>query len=199
MSRLTPGAVKESFSLSGLFGESALLSTNKNQAKADLKQVLRGLLRAIPDGSQISKSLEQSVLEIEGRQIESLSNQQNREISFQFSLPFSDADPVQVELYREGDDSDPSKSIWIINLHTKSDVLGEVWLKTSLLSESNVEMIMWAPRSEVAEGAKQVSSELEYELKNFGLQLDKLTVLNAMRPVGESNQSGAGNVVDVST
>ena len=42
MSRLTPGAVKESFSLSGLFGESALLSTNKNQVKADLKQVLRG-------------------------------------------------------------------------------------------------------------------------------------------------------------
>ena len=87
MSRLTPGAVKESFSLSGLFGEAALLSS-KNNIKPDLKQVLRGLLRAIPDGSQISKNLEQAVLEIEGRQVESLSNQNSRDVSFQFSLAF---------------------------------------------------------------------------------------------------------------
>ena len=198
MGRLTPGAVKESFSLSGLFGEAALLSS-KNNIKPDLKQVLRGLLRAIPDGSQISKNIEQAVLEIEGRQVESLSNQNSRDVSFQFSLAFSDAEPVEVGLYREMDVEDPSNHRWIINLHTKSEVLGEVWLKTSLLSQSDVEMIMWAPRAEVADGARLVASELEYELQNFGLNLDKFTVLNAARPLGENASGGAGNVVDVST
>ena len=81
MSRLTPSTVKESFSLSGLFGEASLLSSKKNM-KPDLKQVLRGLLRAIPNGSQISKNIEQAVLEIEGRQVESLSNQNSRECPF---------------------------------------------------------------------------------------------------------------------
>ena len=165
----------------------------------DLKKVLRGLLRAIHNCSQISKNIEQAVLEIEGRQVESLSNQNSREVSFQFSLPFSDADPVQVGLYREQDVEDSTNYRWIINLHTKSDVLGEIWLKTSLLSQSNVEMIMWAPQAEVAEGARLVTSELEYELKNFGLILDKFTVLNAARPVSENAPGGAGNVVDVST
>ncbi|MEC9248374.1 MAG: hypothetical protein VX986_05085 [Pseudomonadota bacterium] len=198
MGRLTPGVVKRGLASSGLFGESLLLS-GRQLHKADLKQVLRGLLKAIPEGSQISKSLEQAVLEIEGRQVDSLSSQQNRDVALQFSLPFTDAEPVSVELYKEPDDQDPSKSNWIINLHTKSEQIGEVWLKTSLLSESNVDMTMWAVRGEVAENAKLIGSELEYELQNFGLSLDNLTVLNAARPIGDTGQGGAGNVVDVST
>ena len=44
-----------------------------------------------------------------------------------------------------------------------------------------------------------MKTELEYELKKFGLDLDGFSVLNAKRPNESSNSNTLGEVVDIST
>ena len=66
-------------------------------------------------------------MEVEGRQLDSLSSQSNRDISLQFIMPFSDANAVDVEIKRRITE-DGEKMHWVVNLHTESPELGEVWL-----------------------------------------------------------------------
>ena len=47
--------------------------------------------------------------------------------------------------------------------------------------------------------SRTATSELEYELQSFGLQLNKITVLNAARPGLDPALSSPGHVVDVRT
>ena len=137
--------------------------------------------------------------EVESRQLESLQAQQSKELSYSFVLPFMDANAVEIELYREALNLSGVGGDWVINLHTESPGLGELWLKTTLKSAANIEMVMWAPRIDVAERAREATSELEYELQRFGLNLEKLDVLNAPRPSLSDGLGGSGQVVDVST
>jgi hypothetical protein len=143
--------------------------------------------------------LEGAIDEVESRQLESLQAQQSKELSYSFVLPFMDANAVEVELYRGALNLSDEGVDWVINLHTKSPGLGELWLKTTLNSAANIEMVMWAPRADVAERAREAASELEYELQRFGLNLEKLDVLNAPRPSLSEGLGGSGQVVDVST
>ena len=197
MERLSAGDVRRSFKSSGLFGESNLLKGGSMET--DLKQVLRGLLRNLPDGSQLFKNVEQAVMEVEGRQLDSLSSQSNRDISLQFIMPFSDANAVDVEIKRENQAEDGEKMHWVVNLHTESPELGEVWLKSKLLGNETLEMTMWAPRNDVAQNAGMMKSELEYELNKFGLNLESFSILNAKRPNEDSNLNNLGEVIDIST
>ena len=197
MRSITASGVKQALNNSGLFGEFFIAS--KQSQKPDLKQIMRGILRSIPDGVTLKTSLEQAVQELEGRQLDSLTSQNTREPSLQFTIPFTDAHPVDVELKKEVDSGDLEKFHWVINLHTDSEKLGEIWLKSKLLSDAEVEMTMWAVRESVASDAKFLSSELEYELKNFGLRMKGMTILNASRPEKESNSSNPGEVFDIKT
>ena len=196
MARLTPEMIKVALLQSGLFGE--FLLGSQNHTGPDLKQWLRSLLRvAAQSQSQLSVDLERAIDHLEGRQLDSLQAQQNRELSYSFTLPFVDANPVEVQFERGRNDAGEGEADWVINLHTDSAELGELWLKTTLRSDNRLEMIMWAERSGVATIAREAISELEYELQSFGLQLHKITVLNASRPSLDNELSGPGYVVDV--
>jgi len=198
MGRLTPDMIKMALVRSGLFGEFLLGSQNYNGP--DLKQWLRSLLRvAAQSQSQISVDLERAIDHLESRQLDSLQAQQNRELSYSFTLPFVDANPVEVQFERGPYDAEQGEADWVINLHTDSAELGELWLKTTLRADNSLEMIMWAERSRVAHIAREATTELEYELQSFGLQLHKITVLNASRPSLDTELSGPGHVVDVRT
>lgn len=198
MARLTPEMIKAALVQSGLFGE-FLLGT-QNHSGPDLKQWLRSLLRvAAQSQSQLSIDLERAIDHLESRQVESLQAQQNRELSYSFTLPFVDANPVEVQFERGSSGAEQGEADWVINLHTDSAELGELWLKTTLRSDNSLEMIMWAERSHVAHIAREATTELEYELQSFGLQLHKITVLNASRPSLDAELSGPGHVVDVRT
>jgi len=199
MSKLSPLMVKRGLINSGLFGEQNLAAGAPNTG-LDLKQLLRSLLRSMPIQSAISADLERAIDEVESKQLESLQAQQSRELSYSFVLPFMDANAVEIEFYRDAHNSSVVGEEWIINLHTESPSLGELWLKTTLRSAANIEMVMWAPRADVAERARETASELEYELQRFGLALEKFDVLNASRPsVSQELSGGSGQVVDVST
>jgi hypothetical protein len=199
MARPSPDAIKNGMLSSGLFGEYLLGS--QAQVRPDLKQFLRGLLRmaVAQSQSQAIADIEQTIDQIEGRQLESLQSQLNREIAYNFTLPFTDANPVDVQLQRGGYNQEESESDWVINLHTESEDLGELWLQTTLRADDSLEMIMWAAQTRVAEMARAASSELEYELQSFGLQLSKMTVLDVPRPSLDPELSSPGYVVDVRT
>jgi hypothetical protein len=199
MNSVSPHAVKNALLNSGLFTESQL--AKKQFIKQDIKLFLRNLLRvaAVQSQPHIMTEIEQAIDQIESRQLETLQSQQNREISYSFTLPFSDAEPVDIEFkrgrYPDKDEADE----WIINLYTDSPSLGQVWLKATLTDESKLAMIMWAESQHCAELARKASSELEYELQAFGLQLSQLQILNTSRPPSDREFSGSGNVVDVRT
>ena len=198
MAKLSPQMVKRGLANSGLFGEQQIAVGTATQG-LDIKQLLRSLLRSMPLQSPLRADLEGAVDEVESRQLESLQAQQSKELSYSFVLPFMDAHAVEIELYREALNLSSAGADWVINLHTKSPGLGELWLKTTLKSAANIEMVMWAPRVDVAERAREAASELEYELQRFGLNLEKLDVLNAPRPSLSEGLGGSGQVVDVST
>ena len=199
MAKLTPQLVKRGLSNSGLFGEQRI-ATGAVNSGPDIKQLLRSLLRSMPLQSPLSADLESAIDEIESKQLESLQSQHSRELSYSFVLPFMDANAVEIELYREAQNGSGSGQEWVINLHTESPSLGELWLKTTLKSAANIEMVMWAPRVDVAERARESASELVYELQRFGLSLEKIDILNARRPAqSEGLASSSGQVVDVST
>ena len=196
MGGMSGDAVKNALLNSGLFGE--FLLGSQSPQRTDLKQLLRNLLRNMPLQSAVG-NIEMAIDEIESRQIESLQAQQNREISYHFVLPFGDSNPVEVHLERGAYSPEQEESDWVINLHTDSEVLGELWLKTTLKGSASLEMILWVQRPHVAAMARTATFELEEELKAFGLQLTKLSVLNATRPILDAQLSGPGHVVDVRT
>ena len=198
MARLSPEAVKRGLTQSGLFGENLIAAGIPGRAP-DIKQLLRILLRSMPPQSAAVAELESAIDEVESKQLESLQAQQSRELSYSFVLPFMDANPVEIELYHDARQGAEGGEEWIINLHTETPNLGELWLKTTLKSAANIEMIMWAPYGDVAQRARSAASELEYELQRFGLTLEKLDVLSEPRPSLSEGLSGSGQVVDVST
>ena len=197
MERLSAGDIRKSVQNSGLFGESSLLKGAANGS--DLKQILRGLLLNLPENSKLFKAVEQAITEVEGRQVDSLNSQSSRELSLQFVIPFHDSHAVDVEIMKENQTESSDRAHWVVNLHTESPELGDIWLKSKLLDNDSLEMTMWAPRSEVVESANLMKTELEYELNKFGLNLDSFSILNAKRPVELSNINNIGEVIDIST
>ena len=114
-------------------------------------------------------------------------------------MPFYDSDPVDIHFERGRGDFRKGEVNWVINLHTNSDWLGEVWSKTTIKASSDIEMIFWAASEEGAKLAANGQEQLSNILNDFGLSLTKFVVLNAQRPVIDPSLSGPGQVLDVST
>lgn len=199
MGTVSPSMVKNALINSGLFTESQL--AKKQFIKQNIKLFLRNLLRvgALQTQTQVIAEIEQAIDQVESRQLETLQAQQNRELSYSFTLPFTDAEPVDIEFKRGRNSDGEFADEWIINLYTDSPALGQVWLKAVFLSDSRLDMTMWAEREQCADLARKASSELEYELRTFGLQLGQFQILNIPRPAADKEFSGSGHVVDVRT
>ena len=80
-----------------------------------------------------------------------------------------------------------------------NDSLGELWLKTTLKASEAIEMILWADQPGTVDIARSASTNLVEQLKGYGLELSKLTLLDARRPTIDPKLSGPGQVVDVRT
>jgi hypothetical protein len=197
MARLSPISVKRALMASGLFTEGRL--ARSLPPNFDLKQLLKTILRSQSPQSLIAQDIESAVDEIESRQLESLQAQNNRSVSYTFHMPFSDANPVQVQFERGPRQGEESELDWVINLHTDSGTMGELWLKTTFKPSLRLDMEMWAARAEIAQLARSSSSQLDKQLQEFGLTLGKMTVHNANRPLGGTQELRPGGMVDVST
>ena len=197
LARISPEMVRSALANSGLFGEYLLV--HQLALRMDTKQLLRNLLRSDSLHKPDRISLDSAIDEIESRQLDGLHAQQNREVSYHFVMPFLDAEPIEIHFERGQRSFSKGEVDWVINLHTNSAYLGEVWSKTTVKGSSEIEMIFWATSQSSAEMAQQGKARLETVLTEFGLKLTKFSVLNAPRPVIDSALTGPGQVVDVST
>jgi hypothetical protein len=135
------------------------------------------------DGVDKHDQLHHALDELEAAQVQSTQpHLQKGDLNFALVIPFKDADPVEMQFEQKGSKPGQPRNPLVVNMHTQSRALGEVWLKTTISNSSQVDLTMWALNKEVADLAKFNASELTYELENAGLVMGSFQVYNAPRP-----------------
>jgi hypothetical protein len=212
MSQLTPSALQQA--MMGAMGSEVWLARGMPMAAQDPKQMLRKLIDAIntnnlnanqlndgddTDSIGIISRLQRAVDDIEASQVQAVQAQAQQEILFNMTLPFADANPVELTI-RRGPKQEGESPLLIINVHSKSEELGPVWLKTQLANSEQVELTMWSEDPSVVSQARSRSSLLGQELSSAGLTMKSFQVIQGARPTETSvwAPSGRGLVVDVS-
>ena len=212
MAQLTPAALKQA--MMGAMGSEVWLSRGLPMAAQDPKQMLRRLIDAINqtnnnaidsiDADSIETNsmlarLQRAVDDLESSQVQAVQAQAQQEILFNMTLPFADANPVEITIKR-GPKQEGESPLLVINVHSKSEELGPVWLKTQLTQSDQVELTMWSEDAEVVSQARSRSSLLGNELTNSGLTMKSFQVIQGARPneLVPWTPSGRGLVVDVS-
>ena len=202
MAQLTPARLQQLLMQGGWMTE-ALLVQGRGAGLVDLKSNLRGLLRALGgSSSEVRSLLQDAVDDIEARQLHaSESGTSGKEWAISMVLPFVDAYPVEVKLaWHRPEPDKPSR--FMIQLHTDSPVLGDLWLQSQITDLSRVDLVMWADRADVAQRAQARSASLADELDSAGLQLGQLQIIHGRRPDSTEtpwSPPHSGSVVDVAT
>ena len=212
MSQLTPSSLQQA--MMGAMGSEVWLARGMPMAAQDPKQMLRKLIDAIntnnlnanqlndgddADSIGIISRLQRAVDDLEASQVQAVQAQAQQEILFNMTLPFADANPVELTI-RRGPKQEGESPLLIINVHSKSEELGPVWLKTQLANSEQVELTMWSEDPSVVSQARSRSSLLGQELSSAGLTMKSFQVIQGARPTETSvwAPSGRGLVVDVS-
>ncbi|MEY4013649.1 MAG: hypothetical protein RLZZ290_513 [Pseudomonadota bacterium] len=182
--RITPEAVKLALKNAGLYTEHRLAQGQTVQG--DLKIALMAALRQLEAEQDadisLKEALEGSIRELQSSQADSLVSQSHRELLLTFLLPFRDAPPAVIRFFRPAvtpEEPDPPISF---DIHTQSPELGNLWLSALLHQESDLSLTMWAERESVAILAGNAVSDLEGDLEEIGLHVQKITVLHGRRP-----------------
>ena len=164
-----------------------------------LLKTLLGLLSAEGNNKEVLRQVEDASTEFEAAQAQSAQKMQQGELSLHVILPFIDADPVDLHFQRPPRKKGQEEPPLSVDIHSRSRVLGEVWLNTQISKGNDVDLVMWALRGEVAHLAKERSGELGLELGSSGLQLQSFQVFNAPRPLARVGESSGtrGSVIDL--
>lgn len=204
MAQLTPAAVRQA--MVGAMGAEVWLARGLQPPAQDAKQLLRKILSdgnilGLDENSEtgIIEKLTKAVDDIEASQVQAVQAQAQQEVLFSMTLPFVDANPVELTI-RRGPRQDGEQPVLTINVHSKSDDLGPIWLKTQLMNAQQIELTMWAEQEAVATEARSRSYLLGDELRAAGLNMRSFNVVHGARPSEASTwtPSGRGLVVDVS-
>jgi hypothetical protein len=202
MAQLTPEILRQAV-VAGM-GAEVWLARGMAPPADDPKQLLRRLIAAMTrgetdeDGSKIN-GLQRAVDDLEASQVQAVQAQNQREMLMRMVLPFYDAEPVELifrRAPRQGGKSPPLT----VNVHSRSQSLGEIWLKTQLHGGERVELNMWALEVDVVRQARSRSAELGQQLVDAGLTMQSFQIVHGRRPAEptEWRPSGRGMVVDVS-
>lgn len=202
MAQLTPQALSQAVAAG--MGAEAWLARGMTPPLEDPKQLLRRLMTALArgddeEGMDKVSGLQRAVDDIEASQVQAVQAQAQRELLMRMVLPFRDADPVELVFRRAPRNGDKPPPL-TVNVHSRSQVLGELWLKTELHGTDRVDLMMWALQADVARQAKVRSGELRQQLGDAGLAMQSFQIVHGARPVepGQWRPSGRGMVVDVS-
>jgi hypothetical protein len=173
--------------LLGHFKSAEATMLDGEPAADDTKALLRLLINAraranTEETAEVHKTLQHGLDEAEAAQTQAVRDLQQGDLRYALVIPFRDADPLEMKFERKGNRPGQPKNPLIVNMHTQSRVLGEVWLKTTIYDGAKVDLTMWALNQEVAEQARFTSSELTYELESAGLVMGSFQVYNAPRP-----------------
>lgn len=184
MASLQPQTLRRWVLEHGKTGEASL--ADGEPVESDVKALLRLIMAdraridAVEGGD--TESLQQAVDEAESAQLQAAQDWRKGDLNLSFVIPFKDADPLEMRFERRGNQPGQPKNPLVVNMHTQSRVLGEVWLKTTISDNAQVDLTMWALKEEVAAQARFNASELTYELESAGLVMGSFQVYNAPRP-----------------
>ena len=212
MAQLTPASLKQA--MMGAMGSEVWLSRGIPMSAQDPKQILRRLIDAVgtnnlnairsSDGDDaesigIVSRLQRAVDDLEASQVQAVQAQAQQEVLFNMTLPFADANPVELTI-RRGSKQDGESPLLVINVHSKSEELGPIWLKTQLVNAEQVDLTMWSEDANVVAQSRARSGLLGQELANSGLNMKSFQVIQGARPIESAvwTPSGRGLVVDVS-
>jgi hypothetical protein len=134
------------------------------------------------DSVDTQDSLKHALDELEAAQVQSSQTVNKGDLHFGMVIPFRDADPVELHFEQKGNKPGQPKNPLVVNMHTDSRVLGEVWLKTTISQGAQVDLTMWALRKDIADLAKFNAPDLTDELEGAGLHMGSFQVYNAPRP-----------------
>jgi hypothetical protein len=199
MAQLTPEKLQQAMQRSGFMTES-LLSQGLGAGLIDLKSVLRQLMRG---GSAVDKEglIGESLDDIEAHQLMGQESLSGQEWAMSMMLPFADAEPVAMRLTRGRRQPGQAKPPLVIHLHTRNRDLGEIWLQTRISEQTDIDMVMWADREDVANKARALASNLEEELDSAGLNMTRLQIIHGQGPKDPMPYAppGMGSLLDVQT
>ena len=170
----------------------------------DPKTMLRSLsallekMQPTPETTKLSHQLKIATHELESAQVQTAQHLMRGELAFHVVVPFWDADPVDLYFKKSKNNKDGEAEHHVtVDIHSKSRLLGEIWLNTSIRKSTQIDLVMWAIKPEVAELAKTNASELGYELGVSGLTLNSFQIFNAPKPSEvQSPIPRAGSVLD---
>ena len=203
MAQLTPGTLRQA--MMGAMGAEVWLARGL-QPPQDTKQLLRKLIAELSVSSTsedtetgLIEKLTKAVDDMESRQVQAVQAQAQQEVLFSMTLPFVDANPIELTV-RRGPRQDGEQPVLTVNVHSKTEELGPVWLKTQLMNAQQLELTMWAEKESVVGQARSRSYLLGDELRAAGLTMRSFNVVHGARPteVSDWTPSGRGLVVDVS-
>lgn len=206
MAQLTPAALQQA--MKGAMGSEVWLARGMQPPAQDPKQLLRRLIAELSISStdesadtdtSLIERLTQAVDDIEASQVKSVQAQAQQEVLFSMVLPFADSNPVELTV-RRGPRQEGEQPVLTVNVHSKTEDLGPVWLKTQLMNAQQIELTMWAEQALVVEQARSRSYLLGDELRAAGLNMRAFNVIHGSRPAEPTDwtPSGRGLVVDVS-
>lgn len=197
MRGLSPLSLQAAVMSSGFWLE-PLLARGLGGVTGDAKALLRRLVRAIGEREAgMAESVRRAVDDIESAQVESLAAQSRGELSFSMVLPFADAYPVAIRFFRPPRQPGEEAPPFSVDIHTINDVLGEIWLKTSITRAGHVELMMWALKESVVRLARRHGDALGERLKVAGLTMDAFRVFHASRPSLPDSWTPPGAMLDV--
>ena len=202
MAQLTPQALSQAVAAG--MGAEVWLARGMTPPIDDPKQLLRRLMAAMTRGDSDEDTtkvggIQRAVDDLEASQVQAVQAQNQREVLLRMVLPFYDAEPVELVFRRaprEGGKTPPLT----VNVHSRSQSIGEIWLKTQLHGGERVELKMWAIEADVVRQARSRATELGQQLLDAGLSMQSFQIVHGRRPAepAEWRPSGRGMVVDVS-
>jgi len=205
MANLTPQAISQA--LAGAIGSEVWLARGRLPAQSvgDPKQLLKQLLNTLsdlPDQEEplqaLTRQVEGAIDTLEANQVQAVQAQSQQEILFSLVLPFRDAEPVTLEFTRSANPDAKSPTL-TVNIHSRTELFGDVWLKTDLLEKAQVELTMWTANELLVNMARARAPELNEQLQQTGLQMRAFQVIHGQRhaPAHPVASTASGLVVDV--
>ena len=180
----------------GLNTERALME-GISLSSQTLKPWLRQILRLLPGQSDLSSRIGELIGDIESLQLDATPNNTSREQQgLAALLLFRDQAPVELIFEYKNKVDGLDGHIWVINLHTSIDRLGEVWLK-STFKGSVVDVVIWAEQAQTASLAKKSAIDLRDAFSEIGLTIESLQILNAVRSDFLNKQAPSNINLDV--
>lgn len=177
---LSSQAVQHALMMSGLWSE-AIMGAGRSLPGQDLKSLLRQTLRLLGAGSSTAREVESAIDDVERAQIDAAQAQADQRQVFTMLLPFADAEPAWVRFEREPRRPGQAAQRYVIDLHLKPPVLGDLWIKTGVTG-LDVDLTVWTARPEIAKLVEKFRDELTFELEDAGLRLQGMQIIEAPRP-----------------